>query len=74
MGDLVEVRIFIFFAQTSGDKIFFPNLHRCKIFFSSIDHERDFFSVQDIFPQVFPCKIFFSLKSVGNHHGWEHCE
>ena len=31
MGDLADVRIV--FAQTSGDKIFFPDLQHCKIFF-----------------------------------------
>ena len=31
MGDLADVRIV--FAQTSGDKFFFPNLKHCKIFF-----------------------------------------
>ena len=41
MGDLVEVRIF--FAQTSGDKIFSPTYNVVSFFSSTIDQERYFF-------------------------------
>ena len=34
-----------------------------RLFSSIIRDERYFFSVQDIFHQVFPCKIFFPSKS-----------
>ena len=43
MGDLVCVRIF--FPQTSGDRILFPDIQRCKIFSLALNAMKDIFSV-----------------------------
>ena len=57
MGDLVEVRIF--FAQTSGDKIFSPTYNVLRFFFQHYRPREIFFSVLDIFPPGISMQDFF---------------
>ena len=63
MGDLVWVRFL--FLQTSGDRIFFPDIQRCSVRFFAriISHERYFFQWSKFFPPVISLQKIFLTRN-----------
>ena len=51
------------FSQTSGDRIFSPDAHRCRIFFQTYTPLKIFFQCRNYFPSKSVCGTFFLLKS-----------
>ena len=47
------------FSQTSGDRIFSPDAHRCRIFFQTYTPLKIFFQFRNYFPPKSVCRTFF---------------
>ena len=62
VGGRADMKIWIeeFFSQTSGDRIFSPDVHRCRIFFQTYTTLKIFFfHCRNFFPSKSVCRTFF---------------